>query len=138
MPHSLDTATVVGGATIETTVAHKSMVVPQQRGWCLINAFHNSLLLVQNGTHQDVDTLDEDEEDFEYEAVDIPEDSDEDEEAPEENFQDALRTVKLHEELNAPPEVQPVVTKLPEVVDDFVRYGIGNIVAIGVYPPRIE
>mmetsp|Transcript_135192 Transcript_135192/g.234429 ORF Transcript_135192/g.234429 Transcript_135192/m.234429 type:complete len:580 (-) Transcript_135192:735-2474(-) len=72
-----------------------------------------------NGTQQDVDTLDEEE--FEYESVDIPEDSDEDEEAAEENFQDVLRTVKLQQELNAPPEVQPVVTKQPEVVDDFVR-----------------
>lgn len=65
------------------------------------------------------EAIDEEGDDFEYAAVDVP--SDEEEEETEETFQDALRTVQLQKDKEAPPQVKPVVTRLPEVIDDFVR-----------------
>mmetsp|Transcript_4241 Transcript_4241/g.7838 ORF Transcript_4241/g.7838 Transcript_4241/m.7838 type:complete len:579 (-) Transcript_4241:1707-3443(-) len=60
----------------------------------------------------------DDAEEFQYATVDVPSDEDE---PVEETFQDALRTVQMQQDKDLPPSVKPVVTRLPEVIDDFVR-----------------
>lgn len=75
----------------------------------------------QDGTYQDDGgALYDDGEEFEYEEVDVPSDDEEDEPA-EETFANAMRTMQLQQSKDAPPAVKPVVTRLPEVIDDFVR-----------------
>eukprot|EP01062_Namystynia_karyoxenos_P064058 TRINITY_DN5693_c0_g1_i1.p1 TRINITY_DN5693_c0_g1~~TRINITY_DN5693_c0_g1_i1.p1 ORF type:complete len:630 (+),score=293.79 TRINITY_DN5693_c0_g1_i1:153-1892(+) len=66
----------------------------------------------------DIDDLPDDVGDFE--AVEIPEDEEEDE-LGDESFEQAMKNVQMTRERDAPPKVRPTITKQPEVIDDFIR-----------------
>ncbi len=70
---------------------------------------------------------DDAEDDFSYDAVVIEDDFHDDPNAStdaadeDENFESLLRSVQAQKDRDAPPSVRPDLTRLPEVVDDFVR-----------------
>jgi len=58
---------------------------------------------------------------IEYEALEVPEDSEGEEDLTEESFEQALKSVQQQRERDAPPKVRPSLTKEPEIIDDFIR-----------------
>eukprot|EP01006_Ploeotia_vitrea_P056064 TRINITY_DN68062_c5_g4_i1.p1 TRINITY_DN68062_c5_g4~~TRINITY_DN68062_c5_g4_i1.p1 ORF type:complete len:602 (-),score=53.96 TRINITY_DN68062_c5_g4_i1:1525-3279(-) len=70
---------------------------------------------------EDLDDIYDDDDDYNYEAVDLGEEDDISDIDEEENFQDAQRHVQMTKEREAPQAVRPAVTRQPEVVDDFIR-----------------
>ena len=64
--------------------------------------------------------------DFSYEEVAVEDEFHDDPNASglnddDENFETLLRSVQAQKDRDAPPQVRPDLTRLPEVVDDFVR-----------------